>query len=138
MMACVPVITLGSIWQMADRGSGSWSSRRQPARVCRNVLDQPVERRRFDLVGDARSAVGIESRSDRDAADLRDAAPRTEVLMHDGIECNQRHLRREGLRSGGDEAGLVGDHDELDAVACAQLREDAGYVRLDSQRTEEE
>src|SRR5947209_8992665 len=45
---------------------------------------------------------------------------------------------REALRSGGDEAGLVGDHDELDAVSRAQLREDAGDVRLDCQRTEEE
>jgi hypothetical protein len=45
---------------------------------------------------------------------------------------------REALRSGGDEAGLVGDHDELDAVSRAQLREDAGDVRLDRQRTEDE
>src|SRR5256714_9919972 len=37
-----------------------------------------------------------------------------------------------------DEAGLVGDHDELDAVSRAQLREDAGDVRLDRQRTEVE
>jgi uncharacterized membrane-anchored protein len=36
-----------------------------------------------------------------------------------------------------DEAGLVSDHDELDAVSRAQLREDAGDVRLDRQRTEE-
>src|SRR4051812_44514563 len=36
-----------------------------------------------------------------------------------------------GVRSGGDDAGLVGDHDELDAVSRAQLREDAGDVRLD-------
>src|SRR6266852_9964215 len=47
-------------------------------------------------------------------------------------------LQREALRSGGDEAGLVGDHDELDAVPRAELREDAGDVRLDRQRTEEE
>src|SRR5947208_9245257 len=38
-----------------------------------------------------------------------------------------------GVRSGGDEAGLVGDHDELDAVSRAQLGEDAGDVRLDRQ-----
>src|SRR5947209_116345 len=47
-------------------------------------------------------------------------------------------LHRETLRSGRDEAGLVGDHDELDAISRAQLREDAGDVRLDRQRTEEE
>ena len=40
-------------------------------------------------------------------------------------------LHREALRLRRDEAGLVGDHDELDAVARAQLREDAGDVRLD-------
>src|SRR5258708_1515223 len=45
---------------------------------------------------------------------------------------------RESLRSGRDEAGLVGDHDELDAVSRAELGEDAGDVRLDRQRTEEE
>src|SRR6266576_7038657 len=43
-----------------------------------------------------------------------------------------------GVRSGRDEAGLVGDHHELDAVSRAQLREDAGDVRLDCQRTEVE
>ena len=42
-------------------------------------------------------------------------------------------LHREALRSGGNEAGLVGDHDELDAVSRAKLREDAGDVRLDRQ-----
>src|SRR5256885_13993952 len=47
-------------------------------------------------------------------------------------------LRREAFRSRGDEARLVGDHDELDAVSRAQLGEDAGDVRLDCQRTEEE
>src|SRR5437868_8986725 len=47
-------------------------------------------------------------------------------------------LHRDALRLGGDEAGLVGDHDELHAVSRAQLREDAGDVRLDSQRAEEE
>src|SRR3954452_883238 len=45
---------------------------------------------------------------------------------------------RDALCSGRDEAGLVGDHDELHAVSRAQLREDAGDVRLDRQRTEEE
>src|SRR6266545_887180 len=43
-----------------------------------------------------------------------------------------------GARSGRDEAGLVGDHDELHAVSRAELREDARDVRLDRQRTEEE
>src|SRR3954451_18200008 len=47
-------------------------------------------------------------------------------------------LHREAFRLRRDEAGLVSDHDELDAVSRAQLREDAGDVRLDRQRTEEE
>src|SRR3954452_21678020 len=46
-------------------------------------------------------------------------------------------LHREAFRLRRDEAGLVSDHDELDAVSRAQLREDAGDVRLDRQRTEE-
>src|SRR5947209_8446993 len=58
--------------------------------------------------------------------------------MHFPRGATARALRREASRSGGDEASLVGDHDELDAVAGAQLREDARYVRLDRQRTEEE
>src|SRR5882672_3158099 len=40
--------------------------------------------------------------------------------------------------SGRDEASLVGDHDELNAVACAELREDVGDVRLDRQRAQVE
>src|SRR5947208_7274644 len=58
--------------------------------------------------------------------------------MHFPHGATARALRREALRSGGDEAGLVGDHDELDAVSRAQLGEDAGVVRLDRQGTEEE
>src|SRR6266446_2526214 len=58
--------------------------------------------------------------------------------MHFPDSSTAAALQREALRSGGDEAGLVGDHDELHAVSRAQLREDAGDVRLDRQRTEEE
>src|SRR5439155_21136397 len=47
-----------------------------------------------------------------------------------------RHCEAVRLRR--DEAGLVGDHHELDAVSRTQLREDARDVRLDRQRTEEE
>ena len=39
-------------------------------------------------------------------------------------------------RSGRDEAGLVRDHDELNAVAGAELSEDAGDMSLDCQGTQ--
>src|SRR5437899_4338281 len=73
--------------------------------------------------------VGRGSKSER--------ASRSEIRR---VTCSRRGggrspqgLHREALRSGGDEAGLVGDHDELDSVSRAQLREDAGDVRLDRQ-----